>query len=39
LTIYTYADNAAWVNNGVLYTIKANTTLSNDQIQRIATSL
>lgn len=39
LTIYTYNKNAAWVNRGILYTIEGNAPLSNDQIQRIATSL
>ena len=39
LTIYRYGSNAAWVNGGILYTITGNATLSNDQIQRIATSL
>lgn len=39
LTIYTYGENAVWVNNGILYTISGNATLSGDQIQRIATSL
>jgi hypothetical protein len=39
LTIYTYNSNAAWVNNGVLYTIDGDAPLSSDQIRRIATSL
>lgn len=39
LTIYTYGNNAAWVNNGILYTIKGDAPLSTDQISRIATSL
>jgi hypothetical protein len=39
LTIYTYGSNAAWVNNGVLYTIDGDAPLSSDQIRRIATSL
>lgn len=39
LTIYTYGTNSVWVNNGVLYTISGDAPLSNDQIQRIATSL
>ena len=39
LTIYAYGSNAVWVNNGILYTISGNATLSGDQIQRIATSL
>jgi hypothetical protein len=41
LTIYTYNDNnnADWVNGGILYSITGNAKLSNNQIQRIATSL
>lgn len=39
LTIYRYGTSAAWVNGGILYTISGNAPLSNDQIQRIATSL
>lgn len=39
LTIYTYGDNAVWVNDGILYTISGDATLSGDQVQRIATSL
>ena len=39
LTIYRYADNAVWVNGGILYTISGNAALSNNQVQRIATSL
>lgn len=39
LTIYTYGNNAAWVNGGILYTIEGNAPLSSDQIRRIATSL
>lgn len=39
LTIYTYGDDAAWVSGGILYTIHGNATLSNNQIQNIATSL
>jgi len=39
LTIYTYGSNAAWVNNGVLYTINGDAPLSSDQIRRIATSM
>ncbi len=39
LTIYTYGNNAAWVNGNILYTIKGDASLSSDQIQRIATSL
>lgn len=39
LTIYTYGNNAAWVNRGILYTINGDAPLSNEQIQNIATSL
>lgn len=39
LTIYSYGGNAAWVNNGILYTIKNAAPLSNQQLQSIATSL
>ena len=39
LTIYTYGNNAAWVNGGILYTIEGNAPLSSEQIRHIATSL
>ncbi len=39
LTIYTYGDNAAWVNGGVLYTIQGDASLSSTQMRHIATSL
>lgn len=39
LTIYIYSSNAAWVNDGILYTIEGDAPLSSDQIRRIATSL
>jgi hypothetical protein len=39
LTIYTYGDNAAWVNGGILYTIEGDAPLSSSQMRRIATSL
>jgi hypothetical protein len=39
LTIYTYGGNAAWVNDGVLYTISGDAPLSGDQIRHIATSM
>ena len=39
LTIYHYDNKSVWVNNGILYTISGDASLSNDQIQRIATSL
>jgi len=39
LTIYTYDNDAAWVNGGILYTIEGDAPLSKDQVLRIATSL
>ncbi len=39
LTIYTYDDNATWVNGGILYSISGDAPLSRSQIRRIATSL
>ena len=40
LTIYSYNNNAAWVNGGVLYVIASdNAPLSGEQIRHIATSL
>ena len=39
LTIYSYDNNATWVNGGVLYTINSSSVLSGDQIRKIATSL
>lgn len=39
LKIYTYANGAAWVNGGILYTINGEAALSNDQVRRIATGL
>ena len=39
LTIYTFGTNAAWVNNGILYTIDGDAPLSSDQILHIATSM
>ena len=39
LTIYSYDKSAAWVNDGILYTIDGDAPLSSEQIQRIATSL
>lgn len=40
LTIFTYNGNAAWVNKGILYTIKASDqTLSKDEIVKIASGL
>ena len=39
LTIYTFKGNAAWVNKGILYTIKGDAPLDNEQLLRIASSL
>ena len=39
LTIFSYDNNAIWVNGGILYTISGDAPLSGDQIRRIATSL
>ena len=39
LTIYTYGNNAAWVNGGILYTVEGDAPLSNEQLRHIATSL
>ena len=39
LTIYTFGDSAAWVNNGILYTIDGDAPLSISQVRRMATSL
>ena len=39
LTIYTYGNNAAWVNGGILYSVEGNATLSNEQVRRMATSM
>lgn len=39
LTIYTFGNHAAWVNNGILHTIDGDATLSEDQVRRIATSM
>lgn len=39
LTIYAFDGDAAWVNGGILYTIKSDAPLSGEQIRRIATSL
>lgn len=39
LTIYSGGKEAAWVNGGILYQISGDANLSNDQIQKIATSL
>lgn len=39
LRIYTYANGAAWVNGGILYTVDGDASLSNEQVRRIATGL
>lgn len=39
LTIYSQDGRVSWVNGGVLYTIDGEATLSNSQIQRLATSM
>lgn len=40
LTIYVYKSNqAAWVSNGILYTIEGNSNLNPEQVLKIASSL
>lgn len=39
VTVYTFANKAAWTNGGLLYTIDGDANLSSDQILRLATSL
>lgn len=39
LTIFTYGNNASWVNGGILYKISGNAELDCHQIRRIANSL
>lgn len=39
LTIYSTHNAAAWVNGGILYTIKGNAPLSSEQVERIAASM
>jgi hypothetical protein len=39
LTIYTYGNDAAWVNGGVLHTISGDAQLSDEQVRQIATSM
>ena len=39
LTIYTYKGKSVWVNNGILYTITGDASLSGEQVRNIATSL
>ena len=38
-TVYIYGNNAAWVNGGVLYSLKTGGSINNDQILSIATSM
>lgn len=38
-TVYVYGDNAAWVNGGVLYSMKTAGDISNQEILAIATSI
>lgn len=38
-TVYIYGDNAAWVNGGVLYSMKVDGSLSHQQIVSVATSM
>ncbi len=37
--IYTYGNNAAWSNGGILYTVEGNAPLSSEQLVRIASSM
>lgn len=39
LTVYTFDNNAAWVDDGMLYTIDGDAELSIDQVRRMAISL
>lgn len=39
LTIYTYGNQATWVNGGILYNLTFDDSLSIDQVHKIATSL
>ena len=39
LTIYSFGNNAAWVNNGIMYTVEGDAPISLEQIRRIATSM
>lgn len=39
LTIFSYGNNAMWVNGGILFSITGDAPLSSDQVRRIATSL
>jgi hypothetical protein len=39
VTVYYYGNNAAWVKDGVLYTLNGNHLLGNDQITQIVQSV
>lgn len=39
ITVYVFDNNAAWVNDGIRYTINGNAPLSSEQILDIATSM
>jgi hypothetical protein len=39
LTVYSWDNQAAWVNNGIFYSIDGDATLSLDQIRRMAVSI
>ena len=39
ITIYVFNNNAAWVNDGIRYTIEGNAPLSSEQILDLATSM
>lgn len=39
LTIYTYGNQATWVNGGILYNLTFDESVSIDQVHKIATSL
>jgi hypothetical protein len=39
ITVYVFDNNAAWVNDGIRYTINGNAPLSSEQVLNIATSM
>jgi len=39
LTVYMWDNNAAWVNNGILYTVNGNAPLTSDQMLHLASSM
>jgi hypothetical protein len=39
ITVYVFNNNAAWVNDGIRYTIDGNAPLSSEQVLNIATSM